>query len=93
MPALGYTVAEDMIRAEYARLDSDAFLRSYLNVWPDEAPHPEWLLIGEEDWLALADPRSQIVGRPAFAWMSARIGRGRISASLGAAATAWRMWS
>jgi phage terminase large subunit-like protein len=67
MPALGYTITEDTIRAEYDRLDRDAFMRSYLNVWGDEAPRLEWLVISEADWQACLDPRSQPVGRVALA--------------------------
>jgi hypothetical protein len=67
MPALGHTITEEAIRGEYDRLDRDAFWRSYLNVWPDEAPRPQWLIIAEQAWTALADPQSQISGRPAFA--------------------------
>jgi phage terminase large subunit-like protein len=67
MPALGYTITEDTIRAEYDRLDRDAFLRSYLNLWPDEMPTAEWLVISEAEWDACLDPHSQPVGRVALA--------------------------
>jgi phage terminase large subunit-like protein len=67
MPALGHTIAEDTIQAEYDRLDRDAFIRSYLNVWADEAPRLEWLVISEAEWQACLDPRSQPVGRVALA--------------------------
>jgi Phage Terminase len=67
MPALGYTITEDTIQAEYDRLDRDAFLRSYLNLWPDEMPAAEWLVITEAEWEACLDPRSQPVGRIALA--------------------------
>ena len=41
--------------------------RSYLNLWGEEIPRAEWAVIGEAEWVALVDPRSQIAGRPAFA--------------------------
>jgi phage terminase large subunit-like protein len=67
MPALGYTITEDTIQAEYDRLDRDAFRRSYLNLWPDEMPAAEWLVITEAEWEACLDPRSEPVGRVALA--------------------------
>jgi hypothetical protein len=67
MPALGHTITEDVIQAEYDRLDRDAFLRSYLNWWPDQMPDAEWLVITEEEWEACLDPHSQPVGRVALA--------------------------
>jgi phage terminase large subunit-like protein len=67
MPALGYTITEDTIQGEYDRLDRDAFLRSYLNLWPDEMPAAEWLVITEAEWEACLDPRSQPAGRVALA--------------------------
>jgi phage terminase large subunit-like protein len=67
MPALGYTITEDTIRAEYDRLDRDAFLRSYLNLWPDQMPAAEWLVITADEWEACLDPHSQPVGRVALA--------------------------
>jgi phage terminase large subunit-like protein len=67
MPALGYTITEATIQAEYDRLDRDAFLRSYLNLWPDEMPAAEWLMITEQEWQACEDQRSEPVGRVAVA--------------------------
>jgi len=67
IPSLGHTVTEDAIRAEYDRLDPEAFARSYCNQWPDAIPHTQWLIIAEQAWRSLADPQSRIVGRPAFA--------------------------
>jgi len=67
MPAFGHTVTVEAIQAEYDRLDQDAFARSYLNLWGEEIPRAEWAVIGEAEWVALVDPRSQIAGRPAFA--------------------------
>jgi hypothetical protein len=67
MPALGHTITEDTIQGEYDRLDRDAFLRSYLNLWPDEMPTAEWLVISEAEWEACLDPRSEPAGRVALA--------------------------
>jgi phage terminase large subunit-like protein len=67
MPALGYTITEDTIQAEYDRLDRDAFMRSYLNVWGDEMPAAEWFVITEDEWQACEDQRSEPVGRVALA--------------------------
>jgi hypothetical protein len=55
MPALGHTVREATIAAEYERLDLADFCRAYLNWWPGEIP-ADWQVIAEADWLALADP-------------------------------------
>src|SRR5215203_4290365 len=67
IPSLGWTVTVEAIQAEHDRLDPDSFARSYLNQWPDEQPNAEWLVIPAADWLALAEPYSQHVGRVAFA--------------------------
>ncbi|HEU4751527.1 MAG TPA: terminase large subunit [Armatimonadota bacterium] len=61
MPALGHTVTEAAIRAEFESMDLAEFRRAFLNQWPDDAPE-EWLVIGEKPWRALADPESEIVG-------------------------------
>jgi hypothetical protein len=66
MPALGWTVTEEAVRSEFQSMELAEFRRAYLNQWVDEAPQ-EWLVIGREIWSALADPRSQIADRPAFA--------------------------
>jgi hypothetical protein len=66
MPALGHTVTEARIAAEFERLDLADFCRAYLNWWPSEIP-ADWLVIGEADWRALADPDSAPVDPVAFA--------------------------
>jgi hypothetical protein len=66
MPALGYTVTEAAVRAEFESMDLSEFRRAYLNQWLDEAPD-EWLVISREQWEALAGPPAP-PGRPvAFA--------------------------
>lgn len=61
MPALGHTVTEDAVRAEFESMKLTEFRRAFLNQWPDDAPE-EWLVIPEPSWRGLADPESQIVG-------------------------------
>jgi hypothetical protein len=55
MPALGHTVTEARIAAEFERLELADFCRAYLNWFPDDIP-ADWLVITEADWAALADP-------------------------------------
>jgi hypothetical protein len=66
MPALGRTVAESTIAAEFERLELGDFCRAYLNWWPGEIPD-DWTVIGREAWAALADPNSAPVDPVAFA--------------------------
>ena len=69
MPALGITQPVEAVRADYeswtAKGDLNEFRRGYLNQWPDETP-AEWLVIGQQAWQALEDPKSAIEDRPAF---------------------------
>jgi hypothetical protein len=66
MPALGHTVTERRIAAEFERLDLADFCRAYLNWWPGEIP-ADWQVVAEADWLSLADPGSAPVDPVAFA--------------------------
>jgi phage terminase large subunit-like protein len=66
MPALGRTVREDAIRADFQSMKLVEFRRAYLNQWPDEAPD-EWQVIGQDTWQALTDPGSQLSNPVAFA--------------------------
>ena len=66
MPALGHTVTEARIAAEFERLDLADFCRAYLNWWPGEIP-ADWQVIDEAAWLALANPDSAPVDPVAFA--------------------------
>ena len=70
MPALGRTITEEAIRADYeswvAKGGLNEFRRGYLNQWVDETP-AEWLVIGQAAWQTICDPRSEIVDQPAFA--------------------------
>jgi hypothetical protein len=65
MPALGHTINEAAIRAEFERLPLAEFRRAYLNQWPDDAPEG-WRIIPETIWRGLADPDSQAGERVAF---------------------------
>ena len=67
IPSLGHTVTEDAIRAEYDRLDPDAFARSYLQPVARRATGRRVAGDHRGDWQACLDPRSQHVGRVAFA--------------------------
>jgi len=66
MPALGRTITEARIAAEFERLDLGDFCRAYLNLWPGSIP-ADWLVIAEQAWRALADPHSEAVDPVAFA--------------------------
>jgi hypothetical protein len=66
MPALGHTVTEQTIAAEFERLELADFCRAYLNWWPGEIP-ADWQVVDEADWLALADLASAAVDPVAFA--------------------------
>jgi hypothetical protein len=66
MPALGRTITEARIAAEFERLDLADFCRAYLNLWPGSIP-ADWLVIAEAAWRALADPDSTAVDPVAFA--------------------------
>jgi hypothetical protein len=66
MPALGHTVTEPTIAAEFERLELADFCRAYLNWWPSAIP-ADWQVVDETAWLALADPGSAAVDPVAFA--------------------------
>lgn len=66
MPALGHTINEAAIRAEFDRMPLAEYRRAYLNQWPDDAPD-EWQVIGRDPWMALVDMDSQPSGSLAFA--------------------------
>jgi hypothetical protein len=66
MPALGRTVREATIAAEFERLELADFCRAYLNWWPNTIP-ADWLVIAEAAWRAVPDPDSAPVDPVAFA--------------------------
>jgi hypothetical protein len=55
MPALGITVSEETVRADYELLDLPEFRRAYLCQWPDVAK-PGWGVVGEDTWTKAAAP-------------------------------------
>lgn len=65
MPALGHTVLERAIRAEYESMELPEFRRAFLNQWPDSFPVDA--VIDSATWSALADPRSTVVDPVAVA--------------------------
>jgi hypothetical protein len=52
MPALGITVTEEVVRADFETMDLSEFrrLRAYLCQWPEVA-NPGWKLFSEADYL------------------------------------------
>jgi hypothetical protein len=66
MPALGRTITQARIAAEFERLDLADFCRAYLNLWPGSIP-ADWLVIAEQAWRAIADPQSEAVDPVSFA--------------------------
>jgi Phage Terminase len=62
MPALGFTIDEDTIAADFETMDRDEFARAYLNRWaPKGVPVFE---LGA--WLACQDPASSTTGAVSF---------------------------
>jgi phage terminase large subunit-like protein len=65
MPALGITVSEEVVRADYETMELSEFrrLRAYLCQWPDVAK-PGWRTITEDDWAACYEPlRPEEIGQ------------------------------
>lgn len=53
MPALGWTVSEETVRADFELMDLAEFRRAYGCQWPDVAK-PGWDVIGKDVWSAAA---------------------------------------
>ena len=53
MPALGYTVTEGTVRADFTTMDLAEFRRAYLCQWPEVAK-PGWGVVAEDAWGACA---------------------------------------
>jgi hypothetical protein len=53
MPALGVTVSEETVRADFATMDLAEFRRAYLCQWPDVAK-PGWEVISRQAWESLS---------------------------------------
>ena len=60
MPALGHTVTEEAVQADYLSMDLPEFCRAYLNWWVPKAFGLQ--VIPAPDWESCADPASQIAG-------------------------------
>ncbi len=56
MPALGITVTEETVAADFETMELSEFRRAYLCQWPEVA-NPGWKLFTEEDWSAMAGGR------------------------------------
>lgn len=77
MPALGHTIDEDAIQADYDAMDLIDFCAEYLGIWAD-ARTPRWLVVSEMTWGNLCDPSSVPVGpvcicvdaTPEHSWVS-----------------------
>ena len=62
MPALGLTIDEETVAADFATMDSGEFARAYLNRWaPKGVP-----VFGLGQWLACLDATSKATGALAF---------------------------
>jgi hypothetical protein len=59
MPALGHTISETNVRADYDTMDLIDFCAEYLGWWPQDTL-PTWQFVREVVWDALCDPHSQI---------------------------------
>jgi hypothetical protein len=66
MPALGHTVREEAIAADFTSMDLREFRRAYLNQWAEEVPQ-EWLVIPQPLWDGLVDAGSAADDPVAFA--------------------------
>jgi hypothetical protein len=65
MPALGHTISEDAIAADFATMKLLEFQRAYLNQWCDKNVHEP--VIATELWTSLVDKRSSMVDPVSFA--------------------------
>jgi len=57
MPALGITVTEETVKADFELMDEPEFRRAYGCQWPEIAK-PGWGVIGEDTWSAAAVNRA-----------------------------------
>jgi len=67
-PALGIRISVEHVAREYASMGLTGFMRERLGVgdWPSDEAN-QWQVIPEGKWRAVADERSEPVGRVAFA--------------------------
>src|SRR5258708_21248903 len=73
MPALGITVSEETVRADFATMPLAEFRRAYLCQWPEIAK-PGWDVISQQAWAAAAGGMAWVRAR--WVQRSARTGRG-----------------
>ena len=59
MPALGHTVTEDAVRADFHSMPLPEFRRAYLNQWPEVAGDV-WTVISQDAWDALEDDEEEL---------------------------------
>ncbi len=52
MPALGITVSEETVAADFVLMDLAEFRRAYLCQWPEVAK-PGWEVISQQTWETL----------------------------------------
>jgi phage terminase large subunit-like protein len=55
MPALGITVREEVVAADFATMELAEFRRAYLCQWPEVAK-PGWGVIAQDAWLSCQNP-------------------------------------
>lgn len=67
MPALGHTIAEAAVRADFESMRLSEFRRAYLNQRQDRSAVEPWQVVAEDTWAALVDERSRIVDEPVLA--------------------------
>jgi phage terminase large subunit-like protein len=85
IPALGYTVTEEIIRADFLSMDLGEFCRAYLNWWVPKSYGDQ--AIPADQWTSIADPESRIAGdsvvfsidvAPDSAWASIAVAGHRV---------------
>jgi phage terminase large subunit-like protein len=59
MPALGATVSEETVMADFELMDLAEFRRAYLCQWPEVAK-PGWDVIGQDEWASAANPQARL---------------------------------
>ena len=59
MPALGITVTEETVRADFGTMDLAEFRRAYLCQWPEVAK-PGWGVLSEDAWGSAVNPQGRL---------------------------------
>lgn len=76
MPALGYTISEEAIRAELDDIGLIDFMRAYLNRWVKKDALPEWSVIKKVEWIDRETepvrPEGPVIFAVASAWPDAQ---------------------